>query len=279
MGKVPFKAVAVDMDGTFINSNNTYDHDYFVRVLNQLRKQHVHFIVASGRPLHRLKSDFSDVLDHINFIADNGALLVRDQKIINSHYFTRQTAERIFNFITAKYPSSSIIIAGLDNSYMWSKSKADFKTYMAEFYDYAVIDNFAQVPLDDRIDKITLWTSISAQEIEQKFNHHLLEKIHATSSGYGSIDIIPYGVNKANAIKYFLRYFKIKPEELIAFGDGMNDAEMLKLAGLSYAMANGDFNLKQIAKYVAPSNNQNGVLQVLEKYLNGKGDSNETSTL
>lgn len=79
---------------------------------------------------------------------------------------------------------------------------------------------------------------------------------------------MPYSVNKGSALQYFLRYFGAKPSELIAFGDGLNDTEMLKLAGYSYAMANGDPEIKKIAKYEAPSNNDDGVLEVLDSYLN-----------
>ena len=69
-------------------------------------------------------------------------------------------------------------------------------------------------------------------------------------------------------INGILRYFDAKPSELIAFGDGMNDKEMLELAGYSYAMENAEPALRKIAKYIAPSNNDDGVLQVLDKYLN-----------
>ena len=62
-------------------------------------------------------------------------------------------------------------------------------------------------------------------------------------------------VYKRQALQYFLRYFDAKPSELIAFGDGMNDKEMLELAGYSYAMENAEPALKKIAKYEAPSNN------------------------
>ena len=50
--------------------------------------------------------------------------------------------------------------------------------------------------------------------------------------------------------------------------DGENDIEMLKLAGFSYAMENGQDSVKKIAKFIAPSNNDNGVFKVLNKYLN-----------
>lgn len=82
------------------------------------------------------------------------------------------------------------------------------------------------------------------------------------------MDIIPQNVNKANGLKEFLAYLDVPRTQLIAFGDGKNDIEMLKLAGLSYAMENGQDSVKKIAKFIAPSNNDNGVFKVLNKYLN-----------
>ena len=81
------------------------------------------------------------------------------------------------------------------------------------------------------------------------------------------MDIIPEGVNKAVGLKEFLAYLDVPRSELIAFGDGENDLEMLKFAGLSYAMANGQDIVKKIAKFIAPTNNDNGVFKVLNKYL------------
>ena len=53
----------------------------------------------------------------------------------------------------------------------------------------------------------------------------------------------------------------------MAFGDSENDLEMLELAGYSFAMENGEEKVKRMAKYIAPSNDEAGVLQVLEQYL------------
>jgi hydroxymethylpyrimidine pyrophosphatase-like HAD family hydrolase len=54
---------------------------------------------------------------------------------------------------------------------------------------------------------------------------------------------------------------------MMAFGDGHNDLEMLAYVGHSYAMANGAPAVLQTAKFIAPSNNESGVLQVLEDFL------------
>ena len=61
--------------------------------------------------------------------------------------------------------------------------------------------------------------------------------------------------------------WKIDADQIMAFGDSENDIEMLELAGYSFAMENGEEKVKRMAKYIAPSNDEAGVLQVLEQYL------------
>ena len=124
------------------------------------------------------------------------------------------------------------------------------------------------IPADDQYTKITMdYPSKIRHELEHGFNSRSTEKIHVTTSGWSYMDIIPEGVNKAAGLKEFLAYLDVPRSELIAFGDGENDLEMLKFAGLSYAMANGQDIVKKTAKFIAPTNNDNGVFKVLNKYL------------
>ncbi|TSO26077.1 Cof-type HAD-IIB family hydrolase [Lactobacillus sp. LL6] len=269
MTKIPFKAVAVDMDGTFMNDDLTYDHERFDKVLTRLRNHGVHFIVSSGRPLSRLKRDFAEFLDRIDIVAENGAILVQDNNIISSHYLTPKTGKELINFVQTHYPQAYICVSGKEGSYYLNSYPTAFKKLMNFYYpDNIGLNNFDEIPSSERVIKLTLNVDATlANELETKFNHDHTERIHCTTSGFDDIDVVPYGVNKAQAIKYFLRYFKLEPSELIAFGDGLNDKEMLELAGYSYAMANGNPEIIKLAKYKAPSNNESGVLQVLEKYL------------
>ena len=269
MKNIPFKAVAVDMDGTFVNSKNTYDHKRFRKVLTQLHKNGIHFIVASGRPLDRLKKDFNEFLDEIDLICDNGGILVKDNQIIRTITFSHKTSIDLLKFIQKNYPHANIIACGLNNSYIFDNASPEFRNFMKFYYPDAINGSqIDDIPQDEKFDKLTIWDPTKPAIIEKNYNSNSTEKIHATSSGFNCTDIIPEGVNKASSLEYFLKYFKISPDELIAFGDGMNDLEMLNLAGYSYAMKNGEDELKQIAKYEAPTNNENGVLQVLEEYLN-----------
>lgn len=271
MSNIPFKVVAVDMDGTFMRDNQTYDHQRFSRILNKLHENDIHFIVSSGRPYDQLQKEFAGFLDRIDMIADNGSLLLQDDRIISTHLLTYKTTLDLIKFAQEHHPESSIIVTGIENSYSTVDAAPDFKQKMNFYYPnrIEVNDLAAAISPHDRITKITLsYQDDFSEELEKEFNAHHSEKIHCTSSGFGLMDIVPYSVNKGAALKYFLRYFGVKPNELIAFGDGMNDKEMLELAGYSYAMENGEPALKKMAKYIAPSNNDDGVFEVLDSYLN-----------
>jgi hypothetical protein len=92
-------------------------------------------------------------------------------------------------------------------------------------------------------------------------------KVHVTTSGYGAIDIVNPDVNKANALSYIAETLEIAPEEIMAFGDGLNDLEMLEYVGQPVAMTNADEELfKHDFAISVADNDHDGVLRtILEK--------------
>lgn len=81
------------------------------------------------------------------------------------------------------------------------------------------------------------------------------------------VDIIPLGINKDVAIQKLQEKLNIKPEECVAFGDYLNDYEMMQSVYYSYAMENAIPELKQAARYIAPANYKNGVVKTIRKIL------------
>ena len=81
------------------------------------------------------------------------------------------------------------------------------------------------------------------------------------------MDLIVSGLHKATGLKALMKKHGWHSSEIMAFGDGQNDMTMLELAGESYAMANGDPRVIKLAKHLAPTNDENGVLSTIEKYL------------
>ena len=78
----------------------------------------------------------------------------------------------------------------------------------------------------------------------------------------------PKGVNKANTLKELGKMENISLDEMIFFGDGLNDLEVMKEVGLSVAMGNALEVIKENAKDIAKSNNEDGIVDFLDKKLN-----------
>ena len=64
-----------------------------------------------------------------------------------------------------------------------------------------------------------------------------------------------------------MKYYGFSKEEVIAFGDGENDIEMLENAGLSFAVSNSREEVRAAAKELCPPYWENGVLQMLKRFL------------
>ena len=90
-----------------------------------------------------------------------------------------------------------------------------------------------------------------------------------TTSGHGSIDIIIPGCHKASAVERLATRWGIDASQVVAFGDGGNDIEMLRYAGVGYAVDNATDDVKAVANRTCPSNDEDGVLQVLERLFPG----------
>ena len=75
------------------------------------------------------------------------------------------------------------------------------------------------------------------------------------------------GIDKAKALDTVLAPLGYQPEDMIAFGDGQNDASMLTYSGTAVAMANAVQELKDIADIITLSNDEDGIAETLRDYF------------
>ena len=94
-----------------------------------------------------------------------------------------------------------------------------------------------------------------------------IEGIEVTGALVNNIEVSVQGVNKGNALLALGEMLHIKKEEILALGDGANDIEMLKKAGLGIAMANSSDEVKAAADIVTVSNDEEGVARIIEEYV------------
>ncbi len=265
---LPFKAVVVDMDGTFLDDQKKYDQSAFARLLKKLRQRKVHFIVASGRPYARLAKDFAPFKKEMSFVCLNGSLLVRDEQIVATYPLLKADALALIKEVEQKYGSVSTTVFETDQAYFLRErpqKEKDFLTYFAVKKEELV--SWHDLPRKQILQVTFGMDSRRSDLVAASFNKKHRNKVTAFASSRFAIDVTQQKINKAASLKILLSKLGITPQELIAFGDGGNDLQMLALAKYSFAMANAVKAVKEKARFLAPSNNENGVLRILQKYL------------
>ena len=94
-----------------------------------------------------------------------------------------------------------------------------------------------------------------------------IDGFHATTSGAPFLEVGPVGVTKAAALARLCDRWCIDPADVVAFGDNLNDVEMLRFAGLGVAMGNAEPEAVAAADRVTLTNNEDGVAAVIETLL------------
>ena len=92
-------------------------------------------------------------------------------------------------------------------------------------------------------------------------------EIKVTSSTWNNIELNIRTAHKGNALKRFAEHLGLGLANCMVFGDGMNDFTMVEAAGLGVAMANAEPEVKRVAKWIAPSNDDDGVAAGLEEWV------------
>jgi FMN hydrolase / 5-amino-6-(5-phospho-D-ribitylamino)uracil phosphatase len=263
---MPVKLIAVDMDGTFLSDEKRYNRARFLAQYQQMKAQGIRFVVASGNQYWQLISFFPDIADEIAFVAENGGW-VRDagEDVFNcelpaAHF--RQVVDFLHTL-----PDVEIIACGKRSAYTLNRYDEQLKTMAGLYYHrLELVDNFDN--LDDTFLKFGLnLPDRLVPEVQKALHEGVGDMMTAVTTGHGNIDLIIPGVHKANGLRILQERWGIADSEVVTFGDSGNDLEMLRQAGFGFAMQNACEAAIEAANHRAPHNNEEGVLQVIDKVL------------
>ncbi|WP_349642218.1 Cof-type HAD-IIB family hydrolase [Eupransor demetentiae] len=270
------KMIASDMDGTFLTSEDGYDVPRFIRLLKQLQDREVHFVAASGRQLSNLKELFAPVVEaggQIDYVAANGSVVATHDQMLYEIYLTAEQIKRVIDW-NAVNPSSSdnlVVLSGVKGTYISNHASGQVKAMVEQFYpNVHQVEKLMKV--DDKILGVTfIWPHDEVQEHVKELEETFGDELHATGSGFGSVDILPKGVNKATALQVLQDYYDILDDEVMVFGDNSNDLEMLQKYEHSYLMPNAEaFMHSQHDQEALAVNTESGVIRTIEAQLDLK---------
>lgn len=269
------KMIASDMDGTFLSGEDSYDQEHFARVLSQLKEKGVRFVAASGRQVANLKELFEpmaayDLLDQIDFVGSNGSVVTTPGQELYAVYLTPEQIRKVidWNALNPQSADNVIVLAGVNGTYISNHVSQEFKEMLSMFYPNVVqVEKLLEI--DDKILGVSfVWPHEEVQEHVQQLEAVFGAEVHVTGSGFGSVDVLPKGVDKAAALEVLQDYYNIADNEVMVFGDNTNDLEMLARYDNSYLMPNAMPLMHDAHKRLALKTNvQDGVLATIESEL------------
>lgn len=261
MNPLKYKIVALDLDGTLLDSNGQIS-DKHIQIVKMTREAGIHVVLATGRyymQTTRIMNTlgFEDIL-----VSNDGAVTLKanTKQVLGEFSFSINDIAHAIHYCRNKKIHFSICTA-FD---YYVETIDDFQRKQCEKYEttYQIVEDVFY--LDEKIMKFTISDNNFIggwQEFEYPI--HLRKRADAEFFK----EIVHCGTFKKNAIKNVLQKLHIKPSEMIAIGDYYNDIDMIEYAGMGIAMGNAPDEVKSLANDVTLSNDENGVYHALKKHL------------
>lgn len=259
------KMVAVDVDGTFIRRDYSFDVDRFRRILAHMHEVGAEFVIASGNQYWQLRDYFPGYDEELSFVAENGAYVKDHGDVVYVGTIDHDVVLATIDWIEA-HPDIENVMSCESCAYAErGRMREQFFEFMRIYYHRLEwVDS-----LRDVRDPALKFALSVPEELTMAYYDEIRATLTGglvpTTSGHGAIDLIVPGAHKASGLARLAERWGFAPEQCVSFGDGGNDIEMLRWSGRGYAMANASDDVKAAADAVCPSNEDQGVLTTLEQ--------------
>lgn len=268
-GVIVIKLIALDLDGTLLNSENKLSETNKREIL-KYKRNGVHFVLCSGRPFIGMASIIKSLgLQNQGYLVSfNGAIIhdmAKEEVIYNSYLDTNSLIEidQLSHEIGLDYhlqsPSGIFITKDEINSYTafdsWLNLSPIYVRNLTELQNVFINKViFVGEPLE---------LKRKIKEIPSFY----YKKYNIMQSLDFFFEFLNKKSNKGIALKEVANRLGILPEEIMAIGDNDNDLSMFEYAGLSVAMENGSVKARERADFLTKTNDEDGVAHALEKWL------------
>ena len=291
-----YKFVAIDLDGTMLNSYGVVTENTKNVIQNVIDKG-IDVIIASGRPIDSIKTIAKEIGSNKYFIAGNGALVydIQNEEIIYEKYISKEKALEIIKICEENsisynlYTETTIIAKALKYNVLYyhkenlkkEENKRTKITIVDDVYDYVKkLDNprFLKITICDSnkfvfqsiIRKLRKVNNIEVLDVSHMSRKVIKQGTEDIPIEYFYTEISLKNVNKWEALKVIAEKMNIERQEVIAIGDNINDKEMIENAGLGVAMGQSILEANKIGDVFVKDNNSDGVAEAINKYVNTK---------
>lgn len=251
------KAVFFDIDGTLLSHSSGTVPESTRAALQRLKQTDVKIFASTGRHMLELEELGLLNLPFDGYVTLNGQIcLDSDKRLLYSEPMEPDDTEKLVSVFNDK--QVPVMIVEMDSMYI-------------NFVDPAVYA--AQQEILTRVPECGTYTGNSVYQFilysgdeQAKAVKELLPSCKINRWNDYAFDVISRTGGKATGIRHILQHFGIGRDEIMTFGDGGNDIDMLCYAGIGVAMGNAADEVKRQADYVTADVDHDGILLALEHY-------------
>lgn len=266
-----YKLLVLDVDGTLLNNDKEISSRTLAALL-KVQQMGVHIVLASGRPTYGIlpvakKLELGNYGGYI--LSYNGAQIIDArtgevlfEKRINPEllpYLEKKSRKNGFSIFT--YTEDRIITDNPQDPHIREEAALN-NMKLVEEPEFSIAIDFSpckcMLVSDD-------------EEALAGLEEHWRKRLNGVLDVFRSepyfLEVVPCSVDKANTLGILMEKLGVKPEEVIAIGDGVCDFSMIQMAGLGIAMGNAQDSVKVCADMVTASNEEDGVALAVEKAI------------
>ncbi|MGB7594933.1 MAG: HAD family hydrolase [Erysipelotrichaceae bacterium] len=259
------KLIIFDIDGTLIKVGQHRIEESTVKAIHEVKAKGIKVLIATGRTLYFVNPHVREVVDCDYFVTVNGhCLMDKSGTILLRQDLPIDAVQRLHDFCVKH--DIAIGMKCSDAIYVTH----NFRKYYAV---YSEGKDVSALILDDtlRADhfktvEAPLGIFLVGDQQAIRDNVQLFPEFTFSPVRNDSYDVYGHDVNKTKIIEEVLRRLKIRWEQVMAFGDGENDTDMLRKAGYGVAMGNAKSNVQKYADFVTKEVDEGGIDFALRHY-------------
>jgi len=263
------RMVVSDLDGTLLSEDHRLT-DEVVDAIRQFTSQGGKFTFATGRPLLTVRSVVERLDPDLPFILCNGAVIADRNRIWEKSLLSLSGLEGLLREADSR---GLTVLLFYDHEVRIMRRTPDAEAFEIKEETRCVLaernrDRWLEVQ------KIILMGDIeTSKSLWHKHAEGFREQYSVFQSEHNFWEIMPANQSKGAALRRLMNFMNLRPQEVLAIGNQMNDLDMLQTAGIGAAVANSHPLLKEEADYVCTRSYGEGVIEVLEKFCLRNADS------
>ncbi len=269
------KLVFFDIDGTLVTRNNHIPKST-LQAITALKQTNAVPVLATGRAPVLIK-EIAQELKIDSYIAMNGQYIVHQGQVLYANPIDKHLVDAVVEIATAR--QDGLLLSSDDelvaNSVISLVNRSSLYTFLKGFV--GLIPDQIQASLLNRLmkkvpkkeayeNKEIYMININGDQVDEAAYERLFgQYLTFTRANERTMDVINKGISKATGAQQMIEQLKVAPHNTYAFGDGLNDLELLEFVNTGVAMANGFAELKTVADFVTAAADDDGIFKGLKE--------------